>query len=375
MIKGKAIVTVSSASVAPQDQADFACTGENDQDVINEAIHSLPSTGGKVLLLPGTYNIAKPIVPDVDNLEVAGTNRGATIVRAACDLQAGLFHDLSPSLAKPRKDLVMRDMTLDGTMMAKDGGFANKGIYIAYLSRAVFENLHVYNVGATGIGVDFLFDSVIQNNIVDKCGHPSAGTGNSGIGVGTGGEAEEPLLIVGNHVEGCGLAGILLEVQKPGASRFLHHIVSQNVVRNNRQHGILMRGLRRALISNNLVIGNQNDGIRLATYQGVEPGDVLIGNNMAQGNGAWGINIESPEATDVQIVANNLSGNGLGGTCCKARSDQVSLLDNVGDSTNRIVGDLTVTGRRIFVHDLPGTDPGVAGQLWRDGDTVRVSRG
>lgn len=371
----KSVITICSQDHPRKDEADIVCPGESDQEAINEAIHSLPALGGKIVLLPGVYNISRPIVPDRDNLVIDGLVRDATIISPSKDLQAGIFQDLSPSAETPRSGLTIRDLTLDGSAMVKSDNFVNKGIYIRYLTRALFQNLHVYNTGATGIGVDFLFDSIIRDNIIEKCGFPRAKTGSAGIGIGTGGEMEEPLLIIGNHVSECGLAGILLEAQEPSKEKFLHHIVADNVVRENFQHGILVRGSKRALISTNIVISNHKDGIRLDTYKETPPFDVLIVNNLVQGNGGYGVNLDSAEASDIQVFENNLNDNKLGAFFSKAKPEVVNRINNAGDSDNRILENLAVSGQKISFPNLPTSDPHQSGHLWNDSGTLKISLG
>lgn len=57
--KDWATVVVAAADTHPagKDAADFVCTGADDQITLNEASESLPITGGKVVLLEGTYNL------------------------------------------------------------------------------------------------------------------------------------------------------------------------------------------------------------------------------------------------------------------------------------------------------------------------------
>ena len=53
-------------------------------------------------------------------------------------------------------------------------------------------------------------------------------------------------------------------------------------------------------------------------------------------------------------------------------------IDVVGDAVTdslTVNGDLTVTGDVITLSDLPTEDPTVAGVLWNDSGTVKVSAG
>lgn len=374
-IKTELKSTILIGNTNNEEKADFICNGINDQEMINKAIESLPSIGGKIVLLTGTYSISKPIVPKLNNLEIEGMGMGRTIIRSIGDLKAGLFHDLSPTKENPRIGLTIRSMTLDGSSQVKSNAFYNKGIFITHLKRALFENLHVYNTGATGIGVDFLVDSIIKNNIIEKCGYPDAITGNSGIGIGTGDDSEEPLIISSNHISKSGLAGILLESQESADGVFLHHIITNNIIREGMQSGVIIRGLRRAIVVSNIIVGNEYDGIRLENYKGNSVGEILMNNNIIQGNKGYGIYIASEDATSIQLQNNNLEENVKGTIYSRMPDSQLHYFENIGDSNNKIMGDLHVRGPSVILSDLPTADPKEKGQLWNDRGTLKISSG
>jgi hypothetical protein len=54
-LEATVFVAASNAREEVKAMADFVCTGTNDQDVIAQAINSLPSSGGKVKLSEGTF--------------------------------------------------------------------------------------------------------------------------------------------------------------------------------------------------------------------------------------------------------------------------------------------------------------------------------
>jgi len=60
-IEGSTLVVAASNSLNPE-RADYQCSGTNDQTVINEAIAALPTTGGRIVLLEGTYTLSDAIV-------------------------------------------------------------------------------------------------------------------------------------------------------------------------------------------------------------------------------------------------------------------------------------------------------------------------
>ena len=59
---------------------DYLCDGTADQVEINAAIQALPSTGGDVVILDGTYNIAATIAMNKANVKLSG-NGAATVLK------------------------------------------------------------------------------------------------------------------------------------------------------------------------------------------------------------------------------------------------------------------------------------------------------
>lgn len=69
-------------------QCDYLCTGSNDTTIINNAITSLPTNGGRIILLDGTYNISGRINIAKKNVILMG-NGPSTILNqkaASCEV-------------------------------------------------------------------------------------------------------------------------------------------------------------------------------------------------------------------------------------------------------------------------------------------------
>ena len=73
------VVGTSTASWTAAD-CDYLCDGTADQVEINNAITALPATGGEIVILDGTYNIAATIDVTKDNVSIRG-NGNATILK------------------------------------------------------------------------------------------------------------------------------------------------------------------------------------------------------------------------------------------------------------------------------------------------------
>lgn len=75
-------ITVACSTSKHNITADYHCNGTNDQTVIQQAIDALPSTGGKIVLLEGTYNISGQITVNQPNVTICGMGNN-TILKAA----------------------------------------------------------------------------------------------------------------------------------------------------------------------------------------------------------------------------------------------------------------------------------------------------
>ena len=72
-------ITISSSTSKHMLTADYYCSGTNDQAVINNAISSLQSTGGKIVLLEGTYNISGQINVNKPNVTICGMGNSTVL--------------------------------------------------------------------------------------------------------------------------------------------------------------------------------------------------------------------------------------------------------------------------------------------------------
>lgn len=90
---------------------DYLCDGVDDQVEINQAIDSLPDTGGEVLLLDGTYNV-NGYVGLLSGSTLRGTNRESTVLKRASTV--GYAHGEADSILVASRSAVLSDMTVDG---------------------------------------------------------------------------------------------------------------------------------------------------------------------------------------------------------------------------------------------------------------------
>ena len=82
------VVGTSTAGWTAED-CDYLCDGTADDVEINAAIQALPSTGGEVVILDGTYNITATIAMNKDNVTLSG-NGAATVLKCMSNFSTGV---------------------------------------------------------------------------------------------------------------------------------------------------------------------------------------------------------------------------------------------------------------------------------------------
>ena len=82
-IRGATFVVAADDSLH-KNMANYVCSGAADEVEILLAINALPATGGEVVLLDGTYNVAASIAVARSNFTLRGMGRG-TIITTAVD--------------------------------------------------------------------------------------------------------------------------------------------------------------------------------------------------------------------------------------------------------------------------------------------------
>lgn len=66
-----------------QEDCDYLCDGTDDQVEINAAIQALPSGGGEIVILDGTYNLSAPITPNKYNVSIKGSGISTCLRRSS----------------------------------------------------------------------------------------------------------------------------------------------------------------------------------------------------------------------------------------------------------------------------------------------------
>ncbi len=285
--------------------------------------------GGLIQLGNGEYTF-RGTVKWKSGVCLQGVSVQSTVLKMVGDSNWSLFigESTAQGVFNPIESVRFKHFTVDGyAMKPKEYSTNCKAFNIRPLTDAVFEDLVLRGTPATSLGVDFLNRVLINNVRVIEGGRcwQAGNGGGSGIGIGLRGYKDENFIITNCICVGCGNNGIFVEDQ----SRFGNgiqgrkpmtegkgQIISNNIFRNGRNHGISVQGARNITITGNLSYENAGAGF----YGNYFMSDVLISNNQLLDN-KYGIyicpasNVKGfsgvGEFQDITIMNNVVKRNGI----------------------------------------------------------------
>jgi hypothetical protein len=251
-IARSAHVTIAGSNMpeAIKTGADYACTGTDDQIIINQALSSLPAGGGRVVLM-GDFFISNPIHVNVSGRRVHLYGANAKVVNLNTNGADAIFIQGSAT-----------------------GGFGGGASYAGELYQ-IIENLDI--------------------------------TGNPASGAGIGARRVWGLHVRNNHVFSNGTHGIhFLDTTR-------NYKVTGNHIYRNAQHGVWDdSNVHQAIMANNHIQRNGNDNVRLTDekYNVVVNANVIeyAGFGLSATNS--GIHIELTIGRRLTITGNNIEANG-----------------------------------------------------------------
>lgn len=347
---GASSATFSTEGIAKRQKynsTDYGATGDGTTDDgvgINAAIAAASAAGGGVVVLPrsNTVKITTSIVP-ANNVSIEGHGRGVTTLMPTTTNPA---IKLFGTTSTPLIGVTFSNFTIDGANQTVGGGSYTsgiKGIYITYLQRCTFRDIHVKNTGATGIGNDFHRDCFYINCLVENGGRlgSSSAAGAAGMGIGvsdwcTGAK------FVGCVTRSNMRAGIFFETQN--SNRATGYIVTSHLSESNGDCGIGDAGCDGLQVIGGIFRNNTKAGI--TSYEGTI-GAARNGNNAifigcdVYGNGTSGY---------VCLTSPNLSGGTRFINCKFHENTQYGLsFANTYDTAH-----LAIIDSEIYLNGLAG---------------------
>lgn len=179
-------ITVSSSTSKHMITTDYHCNGTNDQTVIQQAIDALPSTGGKIVLLEGTYNISGQINVNKPNVTICGMGNSTVLQRKFNGNNVIYVTSANCELAyfKVDGDSATYTNTANCNVQGYGAGYQNIhdittvnatdcGIKI----RNVCHYSNIYNISADGNKIGILFDGTTGAKICKNTVTNSTATG------------------------------------------------------------------------------------------------------------------------------------------------------------------------------------------------------
>jgi parallel beta-helix repeat protein len=152
------VIGTSTAGWTAAD-CDYLCDGTADQTEINNAITALPATGGEIVILDGTYNIAAKIDVTKDNVSIRG-NGNATILKRMYNSTTyeGVITLTSRSGCK------IADLQVDGNKTSYTNSY-NYGIYLDSSSNNTVTGCTcTYNNNGRGIYLNASNNNTVTGN-------------------------------------------------------------------------------------------------------------------------------------------------------------------------------------------------------------------
>lgn len=336
-------------SRSAEGRPDYICDGTNDHVQIQQAIDSLSSNGGRILIRKGTYNIGATLTINFSHLIIQGEGFD-TILKANTSLNDYIVTFDSSSAAI--FGVSIRDMMLDGDATNQtDGGCidAEGAVHCEFSFLRIYRPYHngIHIRGIVAGGGSFGHHNRIVNCLFDH------GDDSSGDGRGMRFNSSDE-----NFIYGCDFEnnhdGILDEVgintiqqcSFVGGGRGVYALFCSRVHVINcyfdgvDNHNIHLRGSHHQIIGNNFF--NVGDGSTSNTTSGIyiESGDkcVISNNNMQSASTAGKTRslIRDDSTGHNIIIGNNLDQDGSFGTSITEITPSNNLVIN-----NRGVGGCT----------------------------------
>lgn len=319
------IVATQSSSEKSKAAADFVGDGVGDQEEIYKAIHALPSSGGTVTLMEGTYDIRKVegklggVIIDRSNVTLMGQGTATRLILAP-DQNTNVIRIIGNGVG----NIVIRDLWVDQNrdqnpydgaefVNISHGRFEYNGIK-AFCAEPggscpepthniTIENCTVLNAQRLGIMLDGPNMRVVNNHLGNA--HSDAVE-----------LLEGPGFVMGNFVEITGRTHVAV-----GSDRGNSIIMANNVV-HVREGGDLDIAFRswadseRHVISSNIVMVDQGGKLGLAMdvrgFDTSVTGNVIRGRDEAERLPLWltgaGMAVTGNHFQNVELIVNDQTG-------------------------------------------------------------------
>lgn len=371
--------------------------GDGDAAAIQRAVDAAASDGGGTVLLPsGEYRLDEPVTLRSGVL-VRGVGIGVTTVSASGEGFAA-FEGFGTT-DEPLTDVGIEDLAIDcSDLGGEDYDTGEKCLYLQYVRRCRISGVYAYGAPATGIGTDFMVESLVHGCIAERNGRfwEPGRIGANGIGIGAGRYAAETVVVSDCHAVDNGNNGVMFEAQGPEDEDVHSGLMSAIgcTSRGNRigfrdsadrrakfvgcsaaendEHGIVVSGksdtshaAREHRIADCHVVDNADHGIEVTGA--ADRADLAIDDCTIAGNGGCGVSIDTGSPVGGLSIADcAIHDNGDSGVSHRGGGRDVSITgcgihDNAADGIELDAGDGAYRGISIVANRCHGhSERGVA---------------
>lgn len=307
----------------------FGASGSGDAEAIQRAVTAASEGGGTVFLPAGEYRLTEPVTLR-SGVRIVGAGMGATTVVAE-GVGFSAFEGFG-STDDPLTDLAFVDLAIDCSGL--NGGEYDTGekcIYLQYVRRCRIERVYTYGAPATGIGTDFMVESLVHGCIAENNGRDwePGRIGANGIGIGAGRYAAETVVVSACHALDNGNNGVMFEAQGP-AGEDVHSGLMRAIGCSTRDNRIGFRDSadRRVTFLGCAAATNDESGIVVSgkSDTSFEARDHRIADCHVVDNAAHGIEVMDA-AEDAALAVDDCTIAGNGG--CGVRVDSGSPVGGV----------------------------------------------
>ncbi|HSI20929.1 MAG TPA: hypothetical protein VLA04_04520, partial [Verrucomicrobiae bacterium] len=181
--RSTATLIVAASDSQNKEKADYVADGTGDQTEINAAITALPSTGGLVYLLDGTYSVSASVAIAKSNVSLVGAGKSAVLSRAWNETTStqGAVVVLGDGASSYGK-ITVSGFTIDSngatythannTAIALNTRISDSEVSNMYLTKSSTSANAIYLNGSSGAGLDRI--RIVGNSFVNTS---AVGTG------------------------------------------------------------------------------------------------------------------------------------------------------------------------------------------------------
>lgn len=263
--------------------ADFVCDGEDDQNLINAAISSLPEQGGSVYLREGTFVLSGGINIARSNVTIMGSGAG-TVLKVEDDLNG----TMTVLRASNCDSVMIRDLSIDGNADKNVEG-SYDGLVFDHCSDSRVAGVRVRDLKGVGMELSSCYLMTVENSGVRD-------SGSCGIMV----NYSVSVSVSGSILQSCVAESVLLDHSRDCT-------VQENQILYGGSHGVRLEFSNYNLIDNNIVRGAETNGLFLEdSYYNAISGNQLFD------SGNWGVLMSSYSEHNA-VVGNSISSSGYDG--------------------------------------------------------------